>query len=185
MGVLSFVVYDAAGQEAGKRIRTIEVSIDNLVGNGDFEVEELGWDVIYPEGGKWSYDDKVFKSGKRSLRLNPVNSGSPRYFFLQQYPPKPPAGKYIFEGWCRVSDDCNGVPSVSMNVAVPVPATPGKYENTNYSVRMPDNSPCNEWVKLSKEIIIPENAVMNVQLLAPGTRGAIWFDDLFLGRIGQ
>jgi len=40
-------------------------------------------------------------------------------------------------------------------------------------------------VKMSREIDIPANAVMNVQLIAPGTRGAIWFDDLFLGMTAQ
>ncbi len=183
--ILVLNLHSGNGQEAGKEIKNKETETANVVRNGDFEEEQLNWEIGYRDtvNGTWSLDDKIFKTGKKSFKMCPTDSGSPRYFLFQQYHRNLLPGRYLFEGWCRVSDDCNGVPFIAMNVATPLPGENKKYENKYYSVRVPDNAPCNEWTRLNKELDIPENAVMNIQIFVSGTRGTAWFDGFSLRRI--
>lgn len=178
------ILPNVTGQDAEKDIKKEETK--NFVKNGDFEEEELNyWKIGHRDTtiGTWSLDDKIFKTGKKSLKMYPKDSQTPRYLLLQQYHRDILPGRYLFEGWCMVSDDYNGIPFVAINVLVPVPGEIGKNENKYHTIRMPQDYPCNEWYKLTKEIDIPENAVIYIQIIVPGTRGAVWFDSFSLRSI--
>lgn len=158
------------------------ILMENLVTNGGFESDQLGWQQCRANVGSWSYDSTVFRSGAGSLKLDPSASYPPHYFAFQQRRDNV-SGKYRFEVWCRVSDDCNGAPFAAVNVSVPDPAAPGKYKTAYYSLQLSKDFASGEWLKLSKDVDIPDVSILMLQIFAPGTRGTVWYDDISFTKI--
>jgi len=154
---------------------------DDLIRNGNFDLDHKFWEVGYPkeDTGIAIHELDDAPAGAGFVRLAPTNSAAPHHLVLQQKVMNTvSSGKYRLSGWMRISDDYAAkMPIVQIGWRLSDSA------NTwGSAVIQPDDSVSpGEWVRCENEVEIPSGvSSLYIFLFAYGSMGHVDFDGIQL-----
>ena len=148
---------------------------DSIVRNGDFEEPGKHWEIVHPDGGKFSYEEKGGAVGPVFLRMTPTDSRYPDLFAMQQYVKtvSQEGGKYRFRARVRISEDYGGrMPRLEANFKNP------KTEKVEFiHLNVPKDAEADKWITVETDFEKPpEVAAMYIHLFVFGSMGHADFD---------
>ncbi|MCD6360794.1 MAG: hypothetical protein J7M38_07995, partial [Armatimonadetes bacterium] len=151
--------------------RAGETEAENLLANGDFELDEDGdglpdgWEIAPPV----VFDEDVVKSGKRSVRIDSdsvtINNFSKYWVTLK------PDTTYTFSGWMKTENITGGQGAQMYPYAFDGAAGGG--------IRMVLHG-TNDWTHMSQTFKTADDVEGRVNFRVYGSTGTAWFDDLRL-----
>ncbi len=146
-----------------------EADGQNLMANGDFEIDEDGdglpdgWEVALP----LVFDEEVVKSGKRSVRIDSdnvqINNFSKYWLTLK------PNTTYTLNGWMK-TEEINGGAGAQMYVYDFEGAQTGGIAIVFHGT--------NDWTHVSQSFTTADDLEGRVNFRVYGSTGTAWFDDI-------